>query len=100
LTGDELRTQLSSGKITFEHDFGGAKVSLDKMADALGQGRTDMGPYIPAYQPDEWPVANAVGGMSVYGKPHPISARMAAFAAQAEFGQTFAPLQEEAAEHG
>ncbi|WP_170231399.1 hypothetical protein [Pseudonocardia kunmingensis] len=90
-----LVTQMSGGKITFEHDYAGAKVSLDKMADGLGQGRVDLGMYIPAYQPDEWPVANAIGGMSIYGQPHPISGRMAAFAAQAEFGQTFAPLQAE-----
>ena len=59
----ELVNEWSGGKITFEYDFGGAKLTLDKMADGLGQGRMDMGTFVPAYQPDEWPVANLSAGL-------------------------------------
>lgn len=97
--GDHVE-ELSGGKIEFKYDYAGAKVPLDKMADALSRGRMDMGMYIPAYQPEEWPVANTVGEMSIYGQPHPIAGRMATFAAQVEFGHNFDPLKEEAEGQG
>jgi len=91
--------EASGGKIKVKLDYAGAKVSLDKMADGLGQGRIDMGMYIPGYQPDKWPVASLIGQISVYGHPNPVTGRLATLAAQAEFGQTWAPLREEAEKH-
>ncbi|MFI1293290.1 hypothetical protein ACH4VM_33425 [Streptomyces sp. NPDC020792] len=93
--GDKV-TKMSGGKIKFQWDFGGAKVPLDKMADALKQGRIDMGMYIQQYQPDKWPVAGLTTSMSMYGSARPLTGRMAAFAAEAEFGLTWEPLVKEA----
>lgn len=90
-------TERSGGKINFDFDYAGAKVSLDKMADALGQGRIDMGMYVQSYQPDKWPVANLATAMSMYVGPYaPLTSRLATFGAAAEFGQTWEPLAKEA----
>src|SRR5690606_12850399 len=89
-------TEMSGGKIEFDFDFAGAKVSLDKMADALGQGRIDMGLYIQSYQPDKWPVANLVTAMSMYVSPAPLTGRLATFGGEAEFGLTWEPVTKEA----
>ena len=94
-----LVEEWSGGKISFEFDYAGARVPLDGMADGLSQGRVDMGTYIPSYQPDEWPTSNIVTSMSHFGHNNPVSGSLATFAAQSEFGQTWAPLQEEAGDH-
>lgn len=96
----ELLTEWSGGKITFEYDYGGAKLTLDKMADGLGQGRMDMGIYIPAYQPDKWPVTNLVATLGYIGHGSPIIGKLAALAAKMDFGHSWEPLQKETHGHG
>ncbi|WP_142055201.1 hypothetical protein [Pseudonocardia kunmingensis] len=96
----DIVTERSGGKITFEHDWGGAKVSVDKMADGLGQARIDMGLYAPTYQPEEYPVVALFAGLSSVEHPDPIAGRLATFAARAEFASTWEPLQAEVAAHG
>lgn len=96
----ELVTEWSGGKITFDYDFGGAKLTLDKMADGLGQGRMDMGLFIPAYQPDKWPVTNLIAGLGGIGKGDPVAGKLAMLAAKLEFGHTWDALQKETNQHG
>ncbi|WP_170231389.1 hypothetical protein [Pseudonocardia kunmingensis] len=96
----ELVDEWSGGKITFEFDFGGAKLTLDKMADGLGQGRMDMGTFVPAYQPDEWPVANLGASLGFIGSGSPIAGRLALLAARLDFAHSFEPLVQEMTEGG
>jgi TRAP-type C4-dicarboxylate transport system substrate-binding protein len=96
----ELVSDWSGGKVTFEFDFGGAKLSLDKMADGLGQGRMDMGTFVPAFQPSEWPVANLAANLGFLGSGSPIAGRLALLAARMDFAHGWEPLVEEMTEHG
>lgn len=90
----------SGGKLTFSLDYGGAKVPLDDMAAALSQGRVDVGMYIPAYQPESFPVANGVGSLALAGRGTPVSGRMATFGTVAEIGLNTPEVLAEAEKQG
>lgn len=96
----DLVEEMSGGKIVFKYDFGGAKVSLDKMTAGMKQGRIDMGLYIPAYEPDEWPLTSAIAEAAYLNDPNPVLGRIATFAALIDFGASWEPLQEESERHG
>lgn len=96
----DLVEDMSGGKIVFEYDFGGAKVPLDKMTSGMRQGRIDMGLYIPAYEPDEWPLTSELAEVSYLNDPNPVLGRIATFAALIDFGASWEPLKEESARHG
>lgn len=90
----------SGGKFTFRLDYSGAKVPLDDMATALKQGRVDIGMYIPAYQPETFPVANGVGSLALAGHGTPVSGRMATFATVGEIGFNTPEVLAEAEKQG
>lgn len=96
----DLVEEMSGGKIVFDYDFGGAKVPLDKMASGMSQGRIDMGLYIPAYEPDEWPLTSELAEVSYLNDPNPVLGRIATFAALIDFGASWEPLKDESARHG
>lgn len=90
----------SGGKLKFRLDYSGAKVPLDDMATALKQGRVDVGMYIPAYQPESFPVANGVGSLALAGHGTPVSGRMATFATVGEIGFNTPEVLAEAEKQG
>lgn len=92
----EMVSEMSGGKITFKYDYAGAKVSVDKMSDALEQGRMDMGLYAPTLQPENWPVVEQFTGISSVEHPDPIAGRLSTFAARAELSQSWDALRGEA----
>ena len=93
-------TERSGGKISFRLDYAGAKVPLPEMAAALKQGRTDVGMYIPAYQPETFPVANGVGSLALAGRGTPVSGRMATFATVGQIGLETPEVMAEAEAQG
>ncbi len=93
-------TKRSGGKIKFRIDYGGAKVPLPDMAAGLRQGRVDVGMYIPAYQPETFPVANGVGSLALVGHGTPVSGRMATFATVGQIGLDTPEVMAEAEKQG
>lgn len=92
-------SDLSGDNITFDLDFGYAKVPLPDVVDALAMGRADMGMYIPAYEPSKWPVTGAMTDMMMNTHPTPVG-RLAAVAAQTEFAFGTDALYDEAERNG
>ena len=79
-------SERSGGKITIKIVYGQAIAGYGEVFDALGDGRLDLAYTLPAYLPQEFPAAAAVGDLLSEADPSPFVGEMVANAASTEIG--------------
>lgn len=85
----------SGGALTFDMDYGTARVPLAESAPAMTDGRQDLGLHVPEIEPERWPIFSAVSQTLFLSPTDPVVGRLVSMAALVEFGQTFEALQAE-----
>lgn len=75
----------SGGKITFEVLFGQPVAGYGEIADAVSDGRLDIGLEAPTYTPDEYPATNDLSILSTPASSGPLLAEMVSMAAIQDF---------------
>ncbi len=79
-------SERSGGKITIKIIYGQAIAGYGEVFDALSDGRLDLAYTLPAYLPQEFPAASAVGDLLSEADPSPFVGEMVANAASTEIG--------------
>lgn len=75
----------SGGKITFEVVFGQPVAGYGEIADAVSDGRLDIGLEVPVYTPDEYPATNDLSIVATQAPVGPLLAEMVSVAAIQDF---------------
>lgn len=65
----EVVTEETDGKVTFEDFYGGVLLGQDDQLRGIGDGRADMAMHVLAYDPQSMPVANALYGLATEPVP-------------------------------
>lgn len=102
-TGDEATSALmfkeeieerSGGNITIDIVWGTAVASHDEVFDALNDGRLDIAFIIPGYDPDRFPVSNAINAVTHYSPSSPLVGEVISNAVMSELSWNSSDLLE------
>jgi len=90
----------SGGKVTFDIAYANAVVPPAEVADAVGDGRLDMGSVVTALVPADFPVNNALWDLSFMGGQTPVGGLLQSQATLLEASVSTPEIYEEFADKG